>query len=153
MTSPIAYSDAVATIALVFSVIAFAMTWRLNRSQFKLNERQLERDKQDEREAKKANLGADLITLGRDRYRVKIWNKGPAAARNINLSFPEGDNICDERDMESKLPMEHLGKHDSLDLVAFPPVAIGQSQRKFHAELSWDDDHADSRTKSIFLTL
>ena len=51
-------------------------------------------------------------------YRVKVFNKGKAVARNVTIEFPEGNNMVPASEITDKFPMEMLEQHQSVDLIA-----------------------------------
>ncbi|WP_017166391.1 hypothetical protein [Xanthomonas phaseoli] len=86
--------DAIAAAALALSAFATVMTLLFNRRQKKLNETQEElnrllmaKESGEATNAKKADLGASFNKLGSNKYRLKVFNKGKAVARNVRLGF------------------------------------------------------------------
>lgn len=115
MAFTIAPSDVLASLALALSAYATWKTVSFNErqktlidSQERLNRRLLEREDQESREEKQADLGATFIKLGSTMYRLKIWNKGKAAAHNVQLEFPDGNDCVIDDDIQSKFPLEVL---------------------------------------------
>src|SRR5712691_346242 len=91
-------SDFVAGLAFLLSAYATWKTVQFNdrqksliESQERLNQRLLEKEDAESTAEKKADLGATFIKLGSSNYRLKIWNKGRAPARNVLIEFPEGN--------------------------------------------------------------
>ena len=126
--------DAIAVLALVFSGYA---TWRT----LKFNEA---------REDRQADLGAAFIKLGSSSYRLKIFNKGKSAARNLSIEFPEGNDCLIESDVKSKFPMEVLEQHQSVELIA--AIHIG-SKSKHLITLKWSDDMHTHNQKTVYPTI
>jgi hypothetical protein len=151
------FSDVIALIALLVSLGAAGMTfwfyWRqlsLIDTQEKLNRRLLERGETEAIEARQADVGARLIKLGSSKYRVKVFNRGKAAARNVRIEFPDGNYMISDQEIRDKFPMEELEQHDSVDLIAAIHM---QTPRKQAVLLKWADDHSDSNEKTSYLTL
>nr|VFK49672.1 MAG: hypothetical protein BECKTC1821D_GA0114238_10825 [Candidatus Kentron sp. TC] len=104
--------DIIAGCALLFSICA---TWRtasfnerqksLIESQEKLNNLLLKKEEGEALSDKKADLGASFVKLGSSNYRLKIWNKGNATARNVRLEFPEGNDVVIESEVDKKFPL------------------------------------------------
>jgi hypothetical protein len=153
----ITLSDVAAIIALLLSGYAIWTTSRFNKrqlsliaSQEELNKRLLARDDSDALESRKADVGASYVKLGNSKYRLKVFNKGKASARNVRIEFSDGDGPVPKSELDDKFPMEVLEQHQSVDLIA--AVSMG-TPRKQTAILKWTDDHSDDNEKTVYLTL
>jgi hypothetical protein len=150
-------SDIVAGLAFLLSAYATWKTVKFNErqkslieSQEKLNQRLLEKEDGELMTEKKADLGAAFIKFGSSNYRLKIWNKGKAAARNVSIEFPEGNDCFIESDINSKFPLETLDKHQSVELIA----AVEMGTKNKHAiKLVWTDDFKSTNEKIVYPTL
>jgi hypothetical protein len=149
--------DVIAGFALVFSVYATVKTIQFNNRQKKLIEVQeklnnllLEKETADATDEKKANLGASFIKLGSNKYRLKIWNKGKAVARDVNIDFPEGNDVLLESEISAKFPLQSLDTHQSVELIA--AVHMG-TKPKHLIRLVWSDDHCERNEKLIYAVL
>lgn len=150
-------SDIIASLALLISAYAAWKTVQFNNrqktlieSQEKLNLRLLEREEADSTSDKKADLGATFIKLGSNKYRLKIWNKGRTAARNVSIEFPEGNDCIIQSDVSEKFPLEALDTHQSVELIA--AVHMG-TKRKHAIKLIWSDEYSESNEKTVYPTL
>jgi hypothetical protein len=76
----------------------------------------LEKENEDALKGKQADLGASIIKLGSSKYRLKVWNKGAATARNVRIEFPEGNDLVIESEVTDKYPMESLEGINPLSL-------------------------------------
>ncbi|WP_432452601.1 hypothetical protein ACRRS0_16560 [Agarivorans sp. QJM3NY_29] len=149
--------DIIAGFALAMSAYA---TWRttsfnekqksLIESQEKLNNLLLEKEEGEALSDKKADLGASFVKLGSSKYRLKIWNKGSATARNVRLEFPEENDVLIGSDIEEKFPLESLEKFQSVELIA--AVHMG-TKSKHVIRLVWEDDAHDHNEKLAYPTL
>jgi hypothetical protein len=95
----------------------------------------------------KADLRATFVKYGSSRYRFKVSNLGPAAARDVRLEFPDGNNfiLVDER-----FPLELLEHHQTVEL----PAAVSMdTPSKLKVKLIWDDDFKTDNEKIVFATL
>ena len=108
-------SEIIAGFALLLSGYATWQTISFNKkqeslveTQEKLNNLLLEKEEVQVLSDKQADLGASFIKLGRSKYRLKIWNKGNACARNVRLNFPEGNNVLIQSEIDEKFPLECL---------------------------------------------
>jgi len=157
MFIPITSSDIIAGLAFLLSAYATWKTIQFNNrqkslieSQEKLNQRLLEKEDAELTADRKADLGATFIKLGNSKYRLKIWNKGRSAARNVTVSFPEGNDCFIESDINSKFPLETLDTHQSVELIA--AVAMG-SKSKHAIKLCWADDFSPLNEKIVYPTI
>ena len=157
MEFSVSLSDALAAIALGLSGYATWKTLRFNErqkslieSQEKLNILLLEQGENQALNALKADLGASFIKLGSSKYRLKVWNKGRAQARNVRIEFPEGSDVFIKSDIESKFPLEALDQYHAVELIA--AVHMG-SKRKHHIKLIWDDETGNDMHKSVYATI
>ncbi|GAB4228026.1 MAG: hypothetical protein Kow0032_07850 [Methyloligellaceae bacterium] len=153
----ITISDIVAVIALLLSGYAIWTTQKFNKrqlslieSQEELNKRLLAQDESDALEARKADVGAKYVKLGSSKYKLRVFNKGKAVARNVRIEFPDGESSVPASELREKFPMEILEQHGSVDLIAAVSMDTPSKQT---AVLRWEDDHSDSNEKTAYLTL
>lgn len=149
--------DIIAGLAFLLSAYATWQTASFNRrqrslveSQEKLNNLLLEKESEGVLKGRSADLGASFIKLGSSKYRLKIWNKGSATARNVRIEFPEGNDIVVESEVTDKFPMESLEKHQSVELIA---AVHWQTKRKHVIRLIWEDDAQSHNEKLSYPTL
>jgi hypothetical protein len=149
--------DVIAVLALVVSGYAAWTTSKFNQrqkslieSQERLNALLLVKEESEAAEEKKADLGATVIKLGSSNYRVKIWNKGKAAARNIAIDFPDGNDLIINSEVERKFPLEVLDRLQAVELIA--SVHMG-TKSKHTVRLNWSDDSNETNEKTIYLTV
>lgn len=147
--------DIVAAIALLLSLAATYITWRFNKqqrafmeTQERLNKVLLERETAESRSEVRADLGASFLKIGRS-YRLKIYNKGKAPARNVRIEFPAGNSLIAESDIAAKFPFEVLDVHQAVELIA--AVHLG-SQPKLTLKLLWTDGLSDANEKLLYPT-
>lgn len=150
-------SDIVAGLAFILSAYATWKTVQFNdrqksfiESQEKLNHRLLEKEDAESISGKKADLGATFIKLGTSKYRLKIWNKGKTAARNVSIEFPEGNDCIVESEISEKFPLEVLDTHQSVELIA---SIFMETKRKHAIKLLWADDFSQSNERIAYPTL
>ncbi len=110
----------------------------------------LDKEASEASSTKKADLGATFIKLGSNKYRLKIFNKGKSAARNVSIDFPEGNDCLIDSDIEAKFPLERMDPHQSVELIA----AVHMKTKSKHViKLSWSDDHAENNEKLVYPTI
>jgi hypothetical protein len=149
--------DAIAGLALVLSLVATITTLRFNgrqksliASQELLNRRLIEREDSDSQAERQADLGANLVKVGDSRWRVKVFNKGRAAARNVTVSDGDASDLLLKQDVDSKFPMEVLEPQQGVDLIAL--VHLG-SESKHAITLEWEDDFSTVNHKTVYVTI
>ncbi len=157
MDSPLNLSDIFAGLAFLLSAYATWKTLQFNNqqkslleTQERLNQRLLEREDADSNAGKQADLGATFVRLGSGKYRLKIWNRGRAAARNVSIGFPEGNDCFIESEIEGKFPLETLDTYQSVELVA---AVHSETRSKQTIKLCWVDDFSSSNEKVVYPTL
>ncbi len=149
--------DVIAGLAFLLSGYATWQTVSFNKrqkslveSQEKLNTILLEKENEDALKGKQADLGASIIKLGGSKYRLKVWNKGAATARNVRIEFPEGNDLVIESEVTDKFPMESLEKYQAVELIAAVHM---QTKRKHVVRLVWEDDAQSYNEKLSYPTL
>ncbi|WP_236450715.1 hypothetical protein [Stutzerimonas stutzeri] len=149
--------DIIATMAFLLSGYATWQTISFNKkqkslidSQERLNNLLLEKENEVTLKEKRADLGVSFIKMGRSNYRMKVWNKGFAPARNVRLEFPEGNDVVMDSDIAHKFPLETLERFQSVELIAF----VGLSTKRKHVvRLIWADDANEYNEKLCYPTL
>lgn len=149
--------DVFAGCALLLAMYATFATAHFNRrqkslieSQERLNNLLLEKEQADSLGEKRADLGASLIKVGSQKYRVKIWNQGKCTARNVRVEFPDGNDLVIQNDVDAKFPLEALATHQPIELIA--SVHMG-TKAKHTIKLIWEDDRGSDNQKVVYLTL
>jgi len=148
---------AISALALIVSGVATINTILSNNRQSKVNESQaeinlrlLEKDDQERESTTQAILDANFIKVGKN-HRLKIYNRGKCAARNISVSVPEGDTILTFAERQRKFPLDVLEPQDSIEMHAF--VHYG-TEARHRIIISWDDEsglgHTVTRVKDIY---
>lgn len=149
--------DIIASLALFFSMYATFKTVQFNnrqqeviKSQAKLNQLLLEKESAGVEMDKQADLSASFLKLGNSKYRLKVYNKGKASARQVSISFPEGNEVISESDIKSKFPLQLLDVHQSVELIA--SVHLG-TKSKHLVRLEWEDGRPGRVEKELWVTL
>lgn len=156
-------SDVIALGALVVSI--YTIISSEIRSRRNEREQKIIRDEHDrlrklllEKETKsaikdmKAELGARLVKIARNNYRLKVFNRGKVEARNIRIHFPEndGDEYLVMSDVEEKFPYEKLHPQQGIEIIA--GLSFG-SKTKYRIKLIWDDDYKKRNEEDFFISL
>jgi hypothetical protein len=153
MASPITVSDVLAGLALILSAYSTWKTVRFNERQKSLldgqealNRRLLEREEAEANESKRAILGVEFFKVGSSNYRLKVYNKGKSAARDVRIEFPEGNEVFLASDIQDKFPLKELERHQSVELMA----AFHMGSKATHPlRLRWADD-AQAENEKMF---
>lgn len=149
--------DIIASLALFFSVYATFKTVQFNnrqqeviKSQAKLNQLLLVKETAGVELDKQADLGVSFLKLGNNKYRLKVYNKGKAPARQVTIDFPEGNEVISESELQSKFPLQLLDVHQSVELIA---AVYMRTKSKHLVRLEWEDGRADRVEKELWATL
>lgn len=140
--------------ALAVAVISLVKTNRFNTRQNefaettkRLNDLLIEREATERLSAKKADVSANLYQVGRHSYRLKVFNRGKGAARNVRLIDLCGENsILDGRGIDAKFPLKILDPQQSVEVVAV--MSFGSAEGA-HIRLEWDDDAGVDHEKEL----
>lgn len=157
MLDSIDAGDLIAGLAFLLSSYATWQTVNFNKkqkslveSQEKLNNLLLEKESEDALKEKRADLCASFIKLGSSKYRLKIWNKGAATAKNVRVEFPEENDVVFDSEVTDKFPMESLERHQSVELTA----AVDKGTKRKHVvRLIWEDEAQPHNEKLSYPTL
>ncbi|ENS5608703.1 hypothetical protein [Vibrio mimicus] len=151
------FGDGIALLALCLSGYATWRTVQFNKrqdslveTQSRLNELLLAKETEEVLEDRKADLGASIIKLGNSKYRLKIWNKGNADAKNVTVEFPDGNSLVPDSELQSKFPYESLERFGSIELIA---SVHWQTPSKHKLKLCWSDEHRNKNEKLVYPTL
>jgi hypothetical protein len=135
-----------AAVALLSLFLSGYATWKTS----KLNNLLLEKERSEALNKKQADLGASFIKIGSSDRRLKIWNKGKAAARNVMIEFPEGNNILIQSEIDQKFPLELLDTYQSVELIVAGAMGM---KRKHPIRLIWADDFNERNEKIVYPTI
>lgn len=157
MAMSFSVSDIFTGLAFALSCYATWMTVQFNHrqktlieSQERLNNMLLLQGEREVQSAARADLGASFIKLGSSKYRLKIFNKGKACARDVRIEFPDGNDILIESEIAEKFPLEILDPHQAVELIAAPHLG---SKLKHTVRLIWADDASENNDKTVYPTL
>lgn len=101
-------------------------------------------------ETKKADLRADFLKYGSNKYRLKVSNRGPASARNVRIEFPDGNDCIIDSELKDKFPFELLERHQAVELIA---AVCMETKSKHKVKLVWDDDFQSNNEKVVYATI
>lgn len=138
------FSEAIALIAVV---TAFYYGWQNS----KLTKRLIAKEAGEAEARKRAELGVNLFKIGKSGYRLKVFNKGGAAARNVRIEVLDNDShLLIQSDIDSKFPHECIEPQQGVELIA--SVHFG-SKSKHPIKVIWDDDLRTDCEKIFYPTI
>lgn len=143
--------------ALVVAIWAAITTKRFNDRQLRfertaerLNQLLIEREANENQAQRRADLGVSIYKAGRSNFRMKVFNRGKAAARNVRLEEITEPGMLIRGDVDEKFPAPVLEPHASIELIVFFHM---QSASRTQVRLTWDDDFGNDQTKVFHPTV
>ena len=133
----------VAIISLAKSFQAQDLQNKVNELELKIKQNQLDRIAKEKATESLACVEARVITVGRGKHSLKVWNSGNATAYNVTARF-DGDAGIIILDDE-KQPFEELEPRKSYELVL---VTHFGSASKFRIITEWTDVNGEKHKKS-----
>lgn len=138
--------------AFVISILAFSSSIlgyfvhdrKLKNQEAKLNDYQLQKIDDEKLELCKANVQAILL---KDVRTFKVYNKGKAVARNIQLFTNNG---WEAHLLNNPFPLSFLNSQDHID-IRF--ATSKESPEQVELTLSWDDERGKNNTFQKILIL
>lgn len=138
-----ALSLIVAIVSIAKSTKAQKLQNKVNEIELKLKEYELDKVAKEKEAANSALVQARIIRMGKDNYRLKIWNSGGGTAYNVKAKFEDDPNII-VMDLD-KLPFEELESKKSFELILI--VHFG-SAHKAKVLTEWDNADGSHHSKS-----
>lgn len=142
-------SFVVALIALILSVLTGRKAKVLD---LKLKEMELEENKQQMEDRKKANVEVNVIETPQGRANVlRFYNKGQAIATDVCFSIPSDDGIDQVQLLIQKdyLPFPQLLPQQSFDVSYYD---FGDKPHQTIL-ITWNDDFATDRSNTVVVDL
>lgn len=147
-------SAIVALLALIVSFITMHKTNKFNEKQNelaatteKLTQLQIEREIAEGVTSKKADVSANFVSLGNNKSRLKVFNKGKGVAKNVRLvDLDHGNSILVVSDIARKFPVPIMEQHQSVEILASRTLGSGP---RVHIKLIWDDDTGTDHEKEL----
>ncbi|MFD2138248.1 hypothetical protein ACFSLT_28840 [Novosphingobium resinovorum] len=118
-------SDIAAFSALAVAIWSAVQTGRFNRRQNafaetaeRLNRLLIDKESAESQAQREADVGANFVKIAKNDYRLKVFNRGPVAARNVRLEFLAGGEVMMASELKQKLPVPALERHQTVELMA-----------------------------------
>ena len=148
-------SAGAAWLALVLAGISLYKTHRSDKRQDELtatteqlNRLLIERETRADQEDRRADVSANLISIGKNQYRLKVYNRGKGTARNVHIiDLQEGRSILDRDDIALKFPLPSLEQQQSVEILA---SIFLNGPRESHIKLLWDDELGSDHEKELW---
>ena len=146
----------ISAVSLFLSIISFAMSIKSQHLQDKVNEMELKLKEYELAEKEKEQHKAPCIEarvnhVFKDNYRIRIWNSGNAAAKNVTASWDENRQIIIYD--QDKMPFEILEPQKSFDLAISVISAFSGSPRKLRITTTWEDSNGRKHSKEQWCDL
>ena len=149
-------SDWIALGSLVVALIAFVQSVLAGRKakalDLRLKEIELEENKQQMEDRKKANVEVNVVETPQGKANVlRFYNKGQALATDVCFSIPSDDGIDQIQLMMQKdyLPYPQLLPQQSFDV---PYYDCGDKPHQTIL-ITWNDDFATDRSNTVVVDL
>ncbi|RWX45470.1 hypothetical protein H206_02693 [Candidatus Electrothrix aarhusensis] len=127
------------SIALLSLIISFANLYRtrkFNQVQTQLYELQIKLSELQIEEKYKVDFNINPISEGKNK-KLRIYNKGPGDAYNVNMEITEGKERIRTGSVEEIFPKPKMSTHQSYDLPINTGVGIGRKQ--VAVKITWKD--------------
>ncbi len=144
-------SAIVALAALMVAVVSLRKTNKFGETTDRLNRLLIERETAEGVASKKADLSANMIKVGKNDHRLKVFNRGKGVARNVRLiDLNANDSILISSEISRKFPVPILEQHQWVEVIAANHMGAGP---RVHIKLQWDDDTGAGHEKELTPTL
>lgn len=144
-------SAVVALAALIVAVVSLRKTNKFGETTDRLNRLLIERETAEGVATKKADLSANMIKVGKNDHRLKVFNRGKGVARNVRLTdLNANDSILISSEISRKFPVPILEQHQWVEVIAANHMGAGP---RVHIKLQWDDDTGAGHEKELTPTL
>lgn len=133
--------------AAVFSLVKYyKFEKRISKQELALNDIQLAEYKKEKENQQKADIQLSFTSYYKAPWKLKVYNKGLAAAESIEVRFL--DDISLLANLPTTLRIERL---DSLQNKDYDVNLINGHPREIHAWVGWQDEHSAHNTKTVMV--
>lgn len=122
---------------------------RFERTAERLNQLLIDREAGENQTQRRADLGVSIYKSGRSNFRMKVFNRGKAAARNVRLEEITDPGFLIRNDVDEKFPAPVLEPHAAIELIV---IFHMQAASRTQIRLTWDDDFEKDQTKDFYPT-
>jgi hypothetical protein len=140
----------IVAVAMSFASIVASVFIYLNQKKYiatqdNLNKLLLQKERAELESAKEGDVGATVVRLGSNQYRIRVFNKSRGRAYDVRISYPEDH---DWGINDHVFPLEFLDSGQSVDVILV--LSFG-CKSKIRAVLSWSDGNGSHRNE-VMLT-
>ena len=138
--------DFIALAAFATSAVALWRTEKYAGTTDRLNRLLIAKETEEASAQERPEVSGSFVKVGQNNWRFKIFNRSTATARNVTMSIQEGDGLFAVGDLESKLPIPILERHQHVDLLACPWLG---GPTKSRVTLRWENDRGMKFEKEL----
>ena len=143
--------------AVVVSALALWAARKANKDNSHLTMREAElvrllliKEQREQSDKEQTEMSARLYSSGKHNWKLRVFNRGPAEARNVRLEVTCDNSYISKKWINEKFPMDRMEAGQSVDLLA--SVHLG-SHLKEDIRLIWDDSSAPDRSNVVTVTI
>lgn len=138
--------DLIALAALAASGVAIWRTERYAKTTDRLNRLLIEKEQEESEAQERPDVSGNFVKVGRHDWRFKIFNRASATARNVTMEIEEGRSMFVGGDLEAKLPIPILERHQHVDLLVSATLG-GPTRSK--VTLRWENERGAQFVKEL----
>lgn len=133
----------ISAVSLALAIVSSVISLKTQKLQNKVNEIELKLKEYELAEKEKSScVEARIVHSLKSNYKIKIWNSGNTAAKNVSVSWtPENGLIVFDR---GKMPFEVLDPQKSFELSA---TAYDGCPSKLCIKTEWEDERGEMKEK------
>lgn len=152
----ISVSDYIAAGSLLVAIIALIKSFLSDRKVKKLDvqlkEKQLELQRANEEDSKKADVEVEVIETAPKKWDVlRFYNKGHAAAFNVSFEIPSDEGVDD---IQLNMSPEYLPYPKLLSYQKFEIPFYNDGRKPDQTiVITWDDEFAKGRNKEMVVDM
>lgn len=133
----------VAVISLIKSSNAQQLQNKVNELELKIKQNELDQIAKEKAAESLACIEARIITVGKGKHRLKVWNSGNATAYNVTARFDGDAGIIILND--EKQPFEELEARKNYELAL---ATHWGTASKFRVTTEWTDSNGEQHSKT-----
>ncbi|WP_143595787.1 hypothetical protein [Tropicibacter naphthalenivorans] len=144
-------------IAILISILAWWTSYRAAKDQSKLTLRETElvrlliaKEQRDHASSLSTEVSARLHNTGKHNWKLRVFNRGPAEAKNVRLEVLSENSFFSESWISNKFPMPRMEAGQSVDILA---SVVLSSHEKEDIRILWDDSTGKNRSNTITVTI
>ena len=120
-------------VSFFFSVFVFVKSRKINELEEKIKQYELDKIEQEKNIEQKANIEARITKISSNKYKLKVWNSGNAAAYNVDYDIPSEYRIILHKQVT---PFEVLEAGENFEEYV---ILCFDSNMKYRVITKWND--------------